>query len=159
MLIVCHTSQVDTCTTHLVFRLRHFCSVHPRFQSLHLSVCVLDLFVLTQRTPLFNACTPTSFYFLHLCLTLRTPPIYFAHLPDVIVLHPMFFSIVFGLAVVFISCTPTNYSCTPIFLFFTFTLLKYFCHFCFWFGVFVFVPGALVHPYVNVLMKIFIFPN
>jgi len=32
-------------------------------------------------------------------------------------------------------------------------------HFCFWFGVFVFVPGALVHLYVNALMKIFIFPN
>jgi len=32
-------------------------------------------------------------------------------------------------------------------------------HFYFCFGVFVFVPGALVHPYVNALMKIFIFPK
>jgi len=32
-------------------------------------------------------------------------------------------------------------------------------HFRFWFGVFLFVPGALVHPYVTALMKIFIFPN
>ena len=61
VLIVCHTSQVDTCTTHLVFALRRFCSVHPRFQSLHLSVWVLDLFGLTQRTPFFSACTPHHF--------------------------------------------------------------------------------------------------
>jgi len=34
-----------------------------------------------------------------------------------------------------------------------------FCNFYFCSGVFVFMPSALVHPYVNALMKIFIFPN
>ena len=93
----------------------------------------------TPRTPTFSLCTPpslcfgsiwvytthlfvycthcTSFYFLHPCLTLHTPPVYFVHLPHVIVLHPISLSIVFGHVVMFTLCTPTNHSCTPIFCF------------------------------------------
>jgi len=93
---------------------------------------------------------PTSFYFLHLCLTSRTPPVYFVHLPHVIVLHPMFLSIVFGPVVVFTSCIPTNHSCTSIFCFpLLFFLNNYILFFFFFFYFFYFVKKNIFENYKN----------
>ena len=53
-----------------------------------LVLCFGSIWVYTAH--LFIYCIhPTSFYFLHLFLILYTPPVYFVHLPHMIVLHHM----------------------------------------------------------------------